>query len=491
MRPGAFIACWFALAAHVVAGSAAYAQEGVSGLAAATAIESALVDAIAKAEKSVVAIARIRKDEAAPRSFEPLWRPSEAPAPGESSPTSADFIPHEFGAGVVIDKAGYILTSIHVIGEASASDYVVWVQRRPFTAKLKAADPMLEVAVLKITADDLQPIEFGDTKALKKGQIAIALGNPLGIARDGQASAAWGMIANLGRAAPPNPLSRARSGRESLHHYGNLIQLDTKLPLGSSGGALLNLRGEMIGLTTTYAGQSGQDKEAGFAIPIDDEFKKALDTLKRGKLPEYGFLGIAPRALALRDRQRGKPGIVVEDVVAGTPAARSGIKAGDVITHVGDEPVYDDLHLIRLVSAIPAETKVTLQVARDPKSPKTTPVSVVLSKKRPESTREPYAEERDPSWRGMRVEYATAAPAFREFARHIDPEGCIAIVDVDRDSPAWKAGLRSGLFVSHVNDRRVSSPKEFHEAVQDKDAEVSLRVTLPGDPQPVRKVTAE
>jgi len=481
-----------AMAAAIVGSSghaAAQAQEG-SGLAAAAAIESALVEAIARAEKSVVAIARIRKDDAAPRAFEELRFPSEAPGLSDDGPTSPDFVPHEFGAGVVIDKAGLILTSLHVLGEVHSSNYVVWVQRRPFPAKVKAADPTLEIAVLQITADDLVPITFGNAKNLKKGHIAIALGNPLGVARDGQASANWGIIANLGRQAPPNPMSRARSGRESLHHYGTLIQLDTKVPLGCSGGALVNLRGEMIGLTTTYTGLPGQTDEAGLAIPIDDDFKKALDTLKTGRLPEYGFLGIAPRSLALSDRQSGKLGTVVEDVVPGTPAARAGLRPGDLITHVGGELVQDDLHLIRLVSAMPAETKVTLQVVRDLRTKKPVSIPVVLSKKYQESARESYALERDPAWRGMRVEYATASPAFRELARHVDPEGCIAVVDVERDSPSWKAGLRGGLFVSHVNEIRVATPKQFHSAVEGAAGEVALRVTTPVDGTPVRKVPA-
>jgi S1-C subfamily serine protease len=354
---------------------------------------------------------------------------------------------------------------------------------------VKAADPTLEVAVLQIEAEDLTPITFGDARTLKKGQIAISLGNPLGIARDGQASAAWGMIANLGRTAPPNPRSRARSGRESLHHYGTLIHVDARQPQGSSGGALINLRGEMVGMLTTYTSLPQQDREAGYAIGIDDDFRKALDTLKMGRLPEYGFLGIAPRALAAAERQGGRTGTAVEDVVAGTPAAKAGVKVGDIITHVDDELVLDDMHLIRLVSGMPAESKVTLQVVRGKPPARPVSIPVVLSKKYTESSRESYAQTRDPPWRGMQVEYATASPAFRELARHIDPEGCVAVLEVERDTPAWKAGLRGGLFVSHVNQQRVTTPKEFQSAVEDAPGEVALRITT-AEGGPVRVVPA-
>ncbi len=292
-----FLICGCVLAAplHVFTLAQEPRPSDSPALAAVAALETAVSEAIERAEKSVVAIARIRKDAAAPRLFGENLRERNF---AETDPSSPEFIPHEFGAGVIIDKAGHILTSIHVLGEIAASKYTVWVERRPYAAEVRAADPTLEIAVLKITADDLEPITLGDASHIKKGQFAIALGNPLGIARHGEASAAWGMIANLERQAPANLSARATKGRETLHHYGTLIQLDTRLPLGSSGGALINLRGEMIGLTTTYSALPGQDKEAGYAIPIDEDFKKALETLKAGRLPEYGFLGIATQSLA-------------------------------------------------------------------------------------------------------------------------------------------------------------------------------------------------
>ena len=145
---------------------------------------------------------------------------------------------------------------------------------------------------------NLQPITFGDAATLKKGQIVIALGNPYAIARDGQPSASWGIISNLQRQAPsPRDGTRPSDGRETLHHFGTLIQTDARLELGTSGGALVNLKGEMIGLTTSLAALSGYERPGGFAIPVDDDFRRALETLKTGRLPDYGFLGVAPRTL--------------------------------------------------------------------------------------------------------------------------------------------------------------------------------------------------
>jgi len=456
-------------------------------------IES-LPSAVGRSAKSLVAVARVRLDESAPPLVERERFPPEEYRTGPG-PADPDFLPHEFGVGVVVDRQGLILTSLHLLGEIRHSRYFVWVQRRAFPAKVKAADPWLDVAVLEIAADDLLPIELGDSRQIKLGENVFALGNPLSIARDGEPDTHEGRIVGIGCEAPSQSLPTMRNGleqilqrRETLHHYGTLLQFDPKALLSDGGGALLNNGGQLIGLTTTYVASGGSEAVAGLAIPIDGDFRKALETLKRGALPEYGLLGLAPRAAKFVDSAL-KTGAAVEDVMPGTPAAKIGLRPGDIITHVDDQVVQDDLHLIRLVSALPAESQVTLRVLRGSKK---TPLllTATLSKKYQESAREPFAEVREPAWRGMRVDYATASPVFRELARHVDPEGCVAVVDVERDSPAWKAGLRNGTFVSHVGQQRVSTPRQFREAVEQQTGEAELRITSAGDGDPVRKVAA-
>ncbi len=181
-----------------------------SGLAVVAAIEQALTGAIASAENSVVAIARVKRgerdDATFDHPFDPFGRPRFNITP---KPEDADFIPNNFGAGVVIDRDGLILTNYHVLADEGHdiddSDvfYVTTPARRTYKARKKAADPRSDLAVLAIDAHDLAPIKFGDGGALKKGQIVIALGNPYAIARDGQVSASWGIISNLSRKGPP------------------------------------------------------------------------------------------------------------------------------------------------------------------------------------------------------------------------------------------------------------------------------------------------
>lgn len=454
------------------------AARELSAIEAVSSMEKLLVDAIARAEKSVVSIARLPTER--PLDLERLGNPDILPAAPfvrepllAEDPERPDFLPADFASGVVIDARGLILTNYHALKDVKRSQYIVWVARKPYPAKIKAADPWLDLAVLEIAATDLTPMPLGNARQLKKGQIVVSLGNPYAIARDGEPSAAWGIISNLSRATPVAPQSRPSEGRETLHHYGTLIQTDARLEFGSSGGAIVNLKGEMVGLTTSLAALAGFERPGGFAIPVDDDFKRALSELKQGRLPEYGFLGVAPSLLTPDERRAGKLGARIADVVPATPAAKAGLAMGDIVTHVGEVPVIDDLHLIRLLSGMFAGSEVTLTVERGSSTllnARKLDLEVLLSKKRVDAVRPPIAEVVEPAWRGLEVDYATATTTFREQSRDLDPAGCVGIVKVERDSPAWQAGLRPGDFITQVtidgeSAVTVDSPKQFRNLV--------------------------
>jgi len=242
----------------------------------------------------------------------------------------------------------------------------------------------------------------------------------------------------------------------------------------------VNLKGEMIGLTTSLAALYGYERPGGFAIPVDDDFKRALEMLKTGRVPDYGLLGVEPAALTVELRQRGRTGARVRSIADATPAKQAGLREGDVITQVEGAPVGDDLELIRRLSGHLAGTPITLAVLRgsdERRNGEPLNVKVKLSKKRIDAGREPYSEIAPETWRGLRVEYATAAPHFAERSRDLDPSGCVGVIEVERDSSAWKAGLRPGDFVSHVGELRVAAPGEFYDAVAGRDGEVSLKLT--------------
>jgi len=468
--------------------TAAVAQEEVeplTGLQAALIMEKAVVSAIAEAETSVVAIARVRhRDERGIIDREPI------------DPTDPHFVPSEYGTGVVIEGDGLILTNHHVIGNPEENSYYVWSGGKPFrVVEVKAADPWTDLAVLKIDADNLKPIKFGDAKGLKKGQIVIALGNPYAIARDGEASASWGIISNLSRKATKNPTRvESKRGDETLHHFGTLIQTDAKLNLGTSGGALINLEGEMIGLTTSLAAMGQYEKSAGFAIPVDDVFQRTVEQLKAGQKAEFGFLGVSPRDLDYKSRRDGKSGVIVSLVVAGTPAAKSDLRIGDVITHVNTQVIHDTSQLMRELGKYTVEATVRLTIERNQRAfsdkRERLSKSVKLSKKYIELARASYSQTPEPTWRGMRVDFATANPYFQYKSDQIDPKGCVTIVEVERDSAAWKSGLRPWTFINYVGSHRVSTPQEFYDEVANIPGNVRIQLTAAeGSESPYRTVS--
>lgn len=470
------------------ASATASAQSPGTGLEAAVALEKVLVKAIEDAEDSVVAIARMPKQQ-------PLGLPR---------PLDSNVVPSGYGTGVVIDADGLILTNYHVLGDIEKNDYYVWRKRRVSRVtdiradreledrkledaertkarKVVAADPWLDLAVLQIDADDLKPIRFGDAGTLKKGQIVIALGNPYAIARDGEISASWGIISNLKRQAPPPPGEEPVPGKDAtLHQYGTLIQTDARLPQGASGGALVNLRGEMIGLTSSLAALSNGETTAGFAIPVDDRFKRVVETLKAGRRADFGFLGVSSERL-VDDARRGEtPAVRIDQVVPGTPAARARLRPSDYLTHVDGVPVESWNDLIREVSGLPVGRKVRLSVIRDGR--RIPDIEVTLGKKYLNTSRPSYGKLEEPLWRGMRVDYATAVPPeiFQTRALELGWGECVAVCEIEPDSPAWKAGLRRWTYISHVGDKPALNPEVFYDLVAGRTGPVELRLSGAG-----------
>lgn len=462
------------------------AEEG-SAAQVVAAVEQVLVDAIGKAEKSVVAIARVQKDSPG-ETFQFEFRPDafgrrSLPLP-EPAPTDPDFIPNEFGTGVVIDRHGLILTAHHLLAESSEY-YVTTHDRKVYRAWVKAADPRIDLAVLAIDAADLSPIVLGNASLLKRGQIVVALGNPYAIARDGQVSASWGIVANLGRKAPLSPDDPEASGKTTLHHFGTLIQTDAKLNLGTSGGALLNFQGEMVGLTTALAAAAGYEQAAGYAYPVDDTFRRAVERLKQGREVEYGYLGVQPISLLPEEVLRGVRGVRVHRVVPGTPADRYGLKPGDLVTRVNGIAVNTPDALVLEVGRLPVESVVRLDVVRETRR---VGLDVRL-------TKYPVGGKKiittpSPSWRGMRIDYvsANAASEAPQRAGTIFFDEGVLVSEVEEGTPAWQAGLRAGMMVSHVEQSAVHTPKEFHAAVAAKGGPVQLRLADSGESNPLKTV---
>jgi len=359
---------------------------------------------------------------------------------------------------------------------------VTTADRKTYAARIKGADPRSDLAVLEIDAHDLVPVRFGDASTLRKGQIVIALGNPYAISRDGQASACWGMVSNLARKLHGEPGDPDRPlGKPKLQHVGWLIRTDAKLHLGTSGGPLLNLRGEMIGLTTALAAIAGYEQGAGFAVPVDDTFRRVVDALVRGREVEYGFLGVSPENLDAQEIRGGKHGARITAVMSGTPADRFGLRQYDVVSAVNGEPIYDADGLVYRVGRLPVESVVKLTVEREGRP---TSIDVELAKYPVDGKK--IITTPEPPWRGLNVDYFTADKRLVGVINELASEGVIGVVvtAVEDNSPAWRAELRTGMLISHVGGVPVQSPKQFHAAVAGRRGAVPVRVSVvPGRPE--------
>lgn len=475
------VACLVVLA--LSAGTPLRGQSG-DGLGAVAAVQQRFIDVIAENEASVVAITLVRKtEEGVPGPFVgPLNQLNARPAlPSLDDPT---FMFNEFGTGVVIDADGLILTNFHVLHE-NHDVFVTTVDRKVHAATVRAADPRSDLAVLKIDASGLRPMPLGDGGKLKKGQLVVALGNPYAIASDGEVSASWGIISNLARKAAPLINPEDGQTRPTLHHFGTLIQTDAKLTFGTSGGALLDMEGKMIGLTTSLAAITGYEQAAGYAVPVDDTFRRVVDALKEGREVEYGLLGVrmSPALARRATPAQDVAGWLVEDIERGSPAQRAGLVSGDVITKVAGAPIVDFDDLAREVGRLPAAATARLTVWRRGRA---VPVDVVLAKYpvmgRKVVTRRPR------SWRGMQIDYGSAVRSAQPlvFAPPELSEPHVVVTELAEESAAARAGLQVGARISRVDDRRVETPAEFRRAVRDVDGAVRLTLIVPsGIPETV------
>ncbi len=481
-----------ALLAWAIGPAAASAQSPAAddALSVVAAVEQATISAIESAERSVVAIARIRRNQAPAAQVDQLrfdqFRLGN-PFPSPDLPDNPDFVPTLFGSGIVISDDGFIVTCGHVLGDPREHDYYVWLDKQSYAArvvgmpaKVLASDPFSDLAVLKIDASNLKPAIFGQAE-LRKGQFVIALGNPQAIARDGRASASWGIVSNLNRVAP-SEAAAGEGGKETLHHFGTLIQTDAKLNLGMSGGALVNLKGEVVGLTTALAASAGYEQSAGYAIAVDEMFLRVIESLKAGKIPEFGFLGIQPEDLRSVEKARGLTGARVSVVIPGLPGEQAGLRADDVIFQVNQHSIVDRNDLFRELSLAAAGTDVQLSVHRfrpGRSTPEALQLPAHLSKK-PISTKRPgYAVNGPGKWRGMLIDYATAvSPELIRSGLGGNRRGALklAILSVDPDTPAWNAGLRPGHSVVSVDGVTVESPEDFYRQVQVELGPVALSV---------------
>ena len=257
------------------------------------------------------------------------------------------------GSGVIVSADGYILTNHHVVNGADTIK-VTLNDGREFTAKVVGTDPSTEIAVIKIDAKSLPALTFADSDKLEVGDRVLAVGNPFGIGQ----TVTGGMVSALGRAT---------LGLD----YEDFIQTDAAINPGNSGGALVDVQGRLIGINTAILSRSGGSQGIGFAIPANLARNVMEQLVTDGKVVR-GFIGVNVQdvtpELADEFKLKDRAGALVADVTADSPAAKAGVKSGDVITTLAGKPVADARHLKLTMGTIAPGTKVAIGLVRDGKA---------------------------------------------------------------------------------------------------------------------------
>ena len=349
--------------------------------------------------------------------------------------------PRAMGSGVIVDaENGYLLTNHHVIDNAEQIT-VALTDRREFEAEVVGADPETDIALLKIDADSLTALPFADSNELQVGDYVVAIGNPFGL---GQTITA-GIVSAVGR-----------SGLR-LESYEDFIQTDAAINVGNSGGALINLKGELVGINTAIFSGRGGNIGIGFAIPINMARQIMDQLLTHGEI-QRGRIGVQIQDL-IPDLAEAlgtshERGAVVAQVIPGTPAEAAGIQIGDVIVEMNGEPVVGSSDLRNKVGLLRVGDAVRLTIERDGK-PMTIELAVGES-----SEVALGAGSQIPQLKGVVLGPLTpSSPLYEEV------EGAL-VIEVEVDTPAWNAGLREGDVIVEVNRREVKSTEEILEALE-------------------------
>lgn len=242
------------------------------------------------------------------------------------------------GSGVIFSDSGYVLTNYHVIAGANEVQ-VMLSDGRNSSADLVGSDPETDLAVLKITLDALPTITLGDSDTLQVGDVVLAIGNPYGVGQ----TVTQGIVSATGRK------------RLGINTYENFIQTDAAINPGNSGGALVNSRGELVGINTAIFSRTGGSQGIGFAIPATLARKVLTEVIEHGHVVR-GWLGISMSDLSLqRANEVGldKPyGVVVAALFEDSPAHRAGLRPGDILLRVNREQIYDARQMLDLIARI-------------------------------------------------------------------------------------------------------------------------------------------
>jgi len=367
------------------------------------------------------------------------------------------------GSGVIISPEGYVLTNNHVVDGATEVK-VTLSDKRECDARIIGTDPKTDVAVLKIDAEKLSPVTVGDSSKVEVGDVALAIGNPFGVGQ----TVTKGIISATGR------------GNLGIEDYEDFIQTDAPINPGNSGGALINDRGELIGINTAIISHgSGGSQGIGFAIPANLVRQVMDQILKNGKVVR-AYLGILPQdmtpGMAKAFGEKDNRGIVVGDVTPDGPAKSAGVQRGDVLLEVNGKPVTTSNQLRNSISMMPPGTSVNLKLLRDGSERN---ISVKLAEMPTETAK---LNSRDEGGSNA-LEGVEVSNLNGEIAQELGiPPSTTGVVvsNIDPSSKLADSGLRRGDVIQEVNHQPVKNVAEFQSAIKKDGSEPLLLVNRGG-----------
>ena len=351
------------------------------------------------------------------------------------------------GSGVIVSADGTILTNNHVVD--GASDIKVYLSdKREFQAKVVGTDPKTDIAVLKIDAKNLPTLPLGDSSQVQVGDLVFAIGEPYGLG----GTATMGIVSATGR------------GGLGIESYEDFIQTDASINPGNSGGAMIDIHGNLVGVNTAIlAGNSGGNQGIGFAIPINMARKVMDQILAHGKVVR-GYLGVyiqdVTPELAKQFGLSQGGGVLIGEVSADTPAAKAGLKKGDIILKLNGQTVDSRNSLQVQISQTPPDTPVKMQIWRDGK---TQDFTVKLGELPEKAEKMGPGEGTEGALEGIEVQNLTP-----DIAQQLNvPAGTHGVVvsSVDDSSAAAAAGIQRGDIIQEVNHRAVNNVDEFKQAI--------------------------
>jgi len=374
------------------------------------------------------------------------------------------------GSGMIINKDGYILTNTHVIQQLDKDDlWVILPDHRSLKAELLEADEKSDIAVLKVEDKDLPAVTFGHSEGLKVGEFVIALGYPFGatlsqLKKEYEPTVTTGIISGTNR--------NIQAGRQRVTTYTGLLQTDASINPGNSGGPLINIYGEIVGMNTAILSTSGGSIGIGFAIPIDNA-KRLLDSLVQYGEIRRPWIGIYMQELTpeLEEKFGVKKGVLVVNVIKGSPADKASIQAEDIIQKVNGKPVDSGLDLREEILKTEIGEEITLTLVRKGKEMNITFPTGQEQEEIVQITEGGLSE------RLLGIQVHSINPELEKEYDLKEGEKGVVVIEVDSGSPAAQAGINVGdvikaVRLDPVDEGEVDSLREFEEA---------MRKVKPGD----------